>query len=97
MHGLGGFRSAAELEAPFEHQVDREFRPLLWRAPELLHRPMIPQGTTKGDVFSFAILVQQILLVKPPYGTHASSWDMPNGIMKDIVLEVSFNLSHVHS
>ncbi|OQV15545.1 Atrial natriuretic peptide receptor 1 [Hypsibius exemplaris] len=87
-HGLGCFRSSDELEPPYENQVDRDFRPLLWRAPELMHRPMIPQGTPKGDVFSFAILVQQIILVKPPFGTHAASWSMTNSVIKDVVLEV---------
>ncbi|OQV15546.1 Atrial natriuretic peptide receptor 2 [Hypsibius exemplaris] len=88
-HGLGCFRSSDELEPPYENQVDRDFRPLLWRAPELMHRPMIPQGTPKGDVFSFAILVQQIILVKPPFGTHAASWSMTNSVIKDVVLEIS--------
>ncbi|OQV15544.1 Atrial natriuretic peptide receptor 1 [Hypsibius exemplaris] len=87
-HGLGCFRSLEELDAPHEHQTDRDFRPLLWRAPELMHRPMTPQGTQKGDVFSFAILLQQIILIKPPYGTHAASWSMGPSVIKDIVLEV---------
>ncbi|OQV15547.1 Atrial natriuretic peptide receptor 1 [Hypsibius exemplaris] len=87
-HGLGCFRSSEDLEPPYDHQTDRDFRPLLWRAPELMHRPMTSQGTPKGDVFSFAILIQQIILVKPPYGNHASSWSMGPSVIKDIVLEV---------
>ncbi|OQV15548.1 Atrial natriuretic peptide receptor 1 [Hypsibius exemplaris] len=86
--GLGCFRSSEDLEAPFDHQTDRDFRPLLWRAPELLQTKMIPQGTPKGDVYSFAILIQQIILIKPPYGTNAESWNMSDSFIKDIVLEV---------
>src|SRR5271165_7253656 len=76
--GLGSFRSSESLEPPFEHQTERDFRPLLWRAPELMHRTMPSNGTIKGDIFSFAILVQQIILIKPPYGNNQASWEMSN-------------------
>lgn len=34
----------------------------LWTTPELLRLPCIPdQGTQKGDVYSFAIIVQEIV------------------------------------
>jgi len=41
---------------------------LLWTAPELLrmkHRPL--NGTQKGDVYSFAIIVQEIVFRAQPY------------------------------
>ena len=41
---------------------------LLWTAPELLRVNDIPQrGTQKGDVFSFAIILQEILFRTSPY------------------------------
>lgn len=34
----------------------------LWTAPELLRLPTIPdEGTQKGDIYSFAIIVQEIV------------------------------------
>ena len=40
----------------------------LWVAPELLRMPERPaRGTKEGDVFSFAIIVQEILLRTGPY------------------------------
>ena len=41
---------------------------LLWTAPELLRMQRRPsKGTQKGDVYSFAIIMQEILLRCPPY------------------------------
>lgn len=38
------------------------FAEYLWTAPELMRLPCIPdQGTQKGDVYSFAIVVQEIV------------------------------------
>ncbi|OQV20445.1 Atrial natriuretic peptide receptor 1 [Hypsibius exemplaris] len=87
-HGLGGFRSPDELAVPEEHQIHRNWRPLLWRAPELLRKTMTPAGTPKGDVYSFSILVQEIMLVLPPFGTNHQSWAMTNLDIKDVVMEV---------
>ncbi|XP_054830463.1 retinal guanylyl cyclase 2-like [Eublepharis macularius] len=43
---------------------------LLWTAPELLRDPaMFPNGTLKGDVYSFAIVAQEVVLRGPPYCT----------------------------
>ncbi|XP_070799780.1 retinal guanylyl cyclase 2-like [Pituophis catenifer annectens] len=41
---------------------------LLWTAPELLREPEVnPKGTSQGDVFSFAIILQEVILRGPPY------------------------------
>ncbi|XP_070607616.1 retinal guanylyl cyclase 2-like [Erythrolamprus reginae] len=41
---------------------------LLWTAPELLREPEVNlQGTLQGDVFSFAIILQEVILRGPPY------------------------------
>ncbi|KAL8191261.1 UNVERIFIED_CONTAM: hypothetical protein K2H54_070822, partial [Gekko kuhli] len=47
---------------------------LLWTAPELLRDPAaFPKGTLKGDVYSFAIVVQEVVLRGPPYCTSQAS------------------------
>ncbi|GAU93743.1 hypothetical protein RvY_05634-2 [Ramazzottius varieornatus] len=42
---------------------------LLWRAPEHLRAPMPPKGSQKGDVYSFGIVVQEIILRCEPFGS----------------------------
>ncbi|XP_027703889.1 retinal guanylyl cyclase 2 [Vombatus ursinus] len=47
---------------------------LLWTAPELLREPEGPRrGTYKGDVYSFAIILQEVLARGPPYCTSGLS------------------------
>ena len=43
------------------------FHALLWRAPEHLRTQMPSNGTAKGDIYSFGILLQQIILRAGPY------------------------------
>ncbi|XP_069739389.1 retinal guanylyl cyclase 2 isoform X4 [Phaenicophaeus curvirostris] len=41
---------------------------LLWTAPELLRDPdMRRKGTFKGDIYSFAIILQEVVVRGPPY------------------------------
>lgn len=42
---------------------------LFWKAPELLRSPMQNiRGTQKGDVYSFAIILYEILGRRGPFG-----------------------------
>jgi Protein tyrosine kinase. len=51
-----------------DHQ-QKELRRQLWRAPELLRRPNPPpQGTQKGDIYSFAIVLYEIMGRAGPWG-----------------------------
>ena len=51
------------------------YRDLLWTAPELLRMKQRPiNGTQKGDVYSFSIIVQEIAYKAQPY-----FWDETNG------------------
>jgi len=40
----------------------------LWRAPELLRQPDSFNGTQKGDVYSFSIILHEILALLGPWG-----------------------------
>ncbi|NXG73915.1 GUC2F cyclase, partial [Baryphthengus martii] len=45
-----------------------DFLELLWTAPELLRDPdMCRKGTFKGDIYSFAIILQEVIARGPPY------------------------------
>ena len=67
---------------------------ILWTAPEILRLPKRPhKGTPKGDVYSFAIILQEILLRCAPYfynnmepqGTllYSSSFILPEVVSTD--------------
>ena len=43
------------------------FKELLWTAPELLRMTTPIKGSPKADVYSFAIIMQEILFRAPPY------------------------------
>lgn len=44
------------------------FSEFLWKAPELLRMPVCPpEGTQKGDVYSFGIILQEIALREEPF------------------------------
>jgi hypothetical protein len=48
------------------------YRDLLWTAPELLRMKQRPDvGTQKGDIYSFAIVVQEIAYRAQPYFSDA--------------------------
>ncbi|XP_041371525.1 atrial natriuretic peptide receptor 2-like [Gigantopelta aegis] len=60
----------------------------LWTAPELLRNPMIyPKGTKKGDVYAFAIILQEIVTRTWPYGDMLTG-ENDDQTVKDIVQKV---------
>ncbi|OQV12268.1 Atrial natriuretic peptide receptor 1 [Hypsibius exemplaris] len=67
-YGLPFFRDPNSL-LPYRVNAgsDRATETLLWRAPELLRQVMPPSGTQKGDVYSFAVILQQIILRSGPF------------------------------
>ena len=61
MSGSHIFHSGAEFKR-FNLTFQQYFLEKLWTAPELLRAVSPPQeGTKKGDVYSFAIIAQEIL------------------------------------
>ncbi|XP_011254352.1 receptor-type guanylate cyclase Gyc76C [Camponotus floridanus] len=64
--GLHDMRHCAESDSIGEHQY---YRSLFWKAPELLRNPHASiRGTQEGDIYSFAIILYEILGRKGPYG-----------------------------
>ncbi|XP_028968121.1 guanylate cyclase 32E [Galendromus occidentalis] len=52
--------------------TSRRNRALLWRAPELLRHPSPPaRGTQKGDIYSFGIVLYEIIGRAGPWGPEA--------------------------
>jgi guanylate cyclase len=65
---------------------------LLWKAPELLRgvNPTV-KATQKGDMYSFAIILYEIIGRKGPYGP---GHEDPKGIM---IIKISFILNVMKS
>ncbi|XP_055935780.1 guanylate cyclase 32E-like [Argiope bruennichi] len=64
--GLHEFRANQDLPADVQ---DVRNRSIMWRAPELLKKLSYhPRGTQKGDVYSFGIILFEILGRKGPWG-----------------------------
>ncbi|GAU87943.1 hypothetical protein RvY_00723-2 [Ramazzottius varieornatus] len=76
--GLWYLRDPKHLLPPIASEGERDYDYLLWRAPELLRVKMTPKGTQKGDVFSFGIILQQIIL-------RCEAYDLPGDDHSDMV------------
>ncbi|XP_055334710.1 atrial natriuretic peptide receptor 1-like [Paramacrobiotus metropolitanus] len=72
--GLWRLRDPKLLLPPQASDKERDYEPLLYRAPELLRGKMPPKGSQKGDVYSFAIILQQIILRGEAYETPGDNY-----------------------
>ncbi|XP_067043577.1 atrial natriuretic peptide receptor 1-like isoform X3 [Acropora muricata] len=78
-YGLHTFRAKQVKTYPSEHAY---YRDLLWVAPEILRLPNRPtRGTQKGDVYSFAIILQEFHTREGPY---SSSYMDPKEIVNKV-------------
>ncbi|XP_052864300.1 guanylate cyclase 32E [Anopheles cruzii] len=69
--GLHDFKSGQEEPNKFEKEIRRS----LWKAPEVLRDPNSPpRGTQKADVYSFGIVLYEIVGRKGPWGDINLSW-----------------------
>ena len=66
--GLTGLRNRHKSGIWSGDVSQQDLRPMLWSAPEHLREPAPKNGTPAGDVFSFAIILQEIILRQQPYG-----------------------------
>ncbi|XP_031416050.1 atrial natriuretic peptide receptor 1 [Clupea harengus] len=62
--GLGPLRRAASTVSPDSLGYQQA---LLYRAPELLRESTPPNGTQKGDVYSFSIIIQEVVYRHGPF------------------------------
>ncbi len=68
--GLHAFRQGEKRDTT-EH---KRYFDMLWTAPELLRiEQPPPYGTQKGDIYSFAVILQEILFRTSPFFDHAIS------------------------
>jgi len=62
-----------------EGGIEQQYRRMLWTAPELLRMDVLPVcGTQKGDVYSFAIIAQEIAYRSGPFFSES---DNPEGYL----------------
>ncbi|KAG8192121.1 hypothetical protein JTE90_027768 [Oedothorax gibbosus] len=79
LHELKHGADTGDEDMDFEKQCER----LLWRAPELIRDPNFPpKGTQKGDIYSFGIILFEIVGRKGPYGVINMS---PSEIIKRVL------------
>ena len=67
--GFFGLHSLTGIATGDCAEDDRKYLQLLWTAPELLlmRDKAHPSGTVKGDVYSFGIMLQEILFRNSPF------------------------------
>ncbi|XP_035740705.1 atrial natriuretic peptide receptor 1-like isoform X2 [Vespa mandarinia] len=83
--GLHELRRSGLMEEEFDKSSYAYWRRQLWTAPELLRmerRP--PEGTQKGDVYSFGIIVHEIVVRKGPFYLGENYDPPPNEIVEGV-------------
>ncbi|OQV25922.1 Atrial natriuretic peptide receptor 1 [Hypsibius exemplaris] len=80
-------------ETEEEENPHRFWRRKLWTAPELLRNRSSPSGTQKGDVYSFAIIAQEIVYRNGPF--YLSSEQDRNMDPMEIIRRVSIMESRI--
>ncbi|KYQ48418.1 Atrial natriuretic peptide receptor 1 [Trachymyrmex zeteki] len=66
--GLHELRRSADVDSDGDKNSYAYWRKQLWTAPELLRlERQLPEGTQKGDVYSFAIIVHEIVMRQGPF------------------------------
>ncbi|XP_018348544.1 PREDICTED: atrial natriuretic peptide receptor 1-like isoform X2 [Trachymyrmex septentrionalis] len=66
--GLHELRRSADVDSDGDKNSYAYWRKQLWTAPELLRMErQLPEGTQKGDVYSFAIIVHEIVMRQGPF------------------------------
>ncbi|XP_078694731.1 retinal guanylyl cyclase 2-like [Branchiostoma floridae x Branchiostoma belcheri] len=67
-YGLPDLLATQKESRKEQKETESRAKDLLWTAPELLRDPVLRKaGTQKGDVYSFAIICQEIILRGPPF------------------------------
>ena len=91
---ISGIGLSAFEDEKTDKSDNEKYRDLLWTAPELLRmKPSPVYGTQKGDVYSFAIVLQEILYRTFPY----SSMDLEYKGLAQVLLPLLFNTIFVSS
>ena len=84
-YGLSAFRK----DEPSKEDIGeyQEYKAMLWTAPELLRQQKTKpyNGTQKGDVFSFGIILQEILYRCMPY---FMDLETPKGDAMEMMVEI---------
>ncbi|EGI69254.1 Atrial natriuretic peptide receptor A [Acromyrmex echinatior] len=66
--GLHELRRSVDVDSDGDKNSYAYWRKQLWTAPELLRMErQLPEGTQKGDVYSFAIIVHEIVMRQGPF------------------------------
>lgn len=74
----------------------KELHRALWRAPELIRNPNPPaRGTQKGDVYSFGIVLYEIIGRAGPWGAINMSDAGKRRFRNLLVVLVDFNVLHI--